>query len=231
MRLLRSILPVLVLILCGNGSSGGAAPSSDRLLQLENYNKKFRAVRDHRLAITPFDCGRIIVEAGPEYSVSVYSQLSRKMQSAYVVTYIWADHSLRDITDNGHHPERSRLALTHRIDRGIPADTAGRLRAVWTGMLAGPQKPRLIEPHDAFAVTDGKYAEFSIERSPRPLYGMLIDTDLLQRAGSNTKLLVEISDQLVSYCKAKSSERSQIRSILDEKCKTLLEQLKSGRRK
>ena len=121
--------------------SNAAAPSGrNRLFEVDLTEfPRYRLIWLNKLGLTPFDCGRMMVEPAfaPEHSVSVYSRPSNGRSRKYFVTYATVDRNLWQPTDIGRHPRRAEATKVSRVDCEIPASAADLVRQAWIQMLSG----------------------------------------------------------------------------------------------
>jgi hypothetical protein len=203
------------------------ASEPDHLLPVNlRENEKYRAVLTQKLAVTSFDCGRLVIRPAfaPEESLSIYG-LNNDAGHKYFATYLAADTSLWQTTDEGRYPEKAAGVGVERIDAEIPDRTAEVLKKVWMLMLSGRQAPKRWDHAPEMLFGDATVGEFSIPGSPnKTLYG---ETPLVPELGSKTKQLVELSDLLVKYCKAKPSQRGGILEQVERQAARLLQTLSS----
>jgi hypothetical protein len=188
---------------------------------------KIRAILLKKLGPTPFDCGRMMAQPAfvPEYSVSVYSRSLEGGGRKYFVTYIETDRNVWQATDIGRHPEEAAKVKIRRIDCEIAAPIAALVREAWIQMLSGNQRPRRWTVDDTTRFTDSTVGEFSIQLShAKVLYGEMSSIDF--PAGPKTKMLVDLANTLVNYCKAKPTARPAIARQIDRKATRLLGMLK-----
>jgi hypothetical protein len=195
--------------------SGIAADCSahDRLFQVDaqyDFLKQYRRIRDEKLSITPFDCGRVIVQppVQPEYSVSVYSHQRRGDEDCHV-TFVACDTSLWQTTEMGHHAEVASHVKTTRIDAPLPVATAKQLRELWRRSLSGGHGPIPLSA-EHIASTDSIEAEFSLQVPKRTvLEGIILDTSNGPSTGL-TGASVAVSRDLVRYCRSSPHARPAV---------------------
>lgn len=204
-----------------------AEAMSDHLTPVDlNEDPRYRALLIEKLSATPFDCGRVIIKPPFRYgeeSISIYSQATNGADRRYYVTYISAADSLRDWSDVGQVPERANKVKISRIDADIPPPIGRLLSEVWTRMLSGRQAPRQLEQATDIFYGDATIAEFLIESDTKGiLYG---ETMIVPDIGTKTKQFVELSQMLVSYCKAEPAERKAFLARIDRQATQLLKKL------
>ena len=205
-----------------------AASQSDRLLQVDLTEfPRSRGILLSKLGPTPFDCGRVIFKPAfaPEYSVSVHSTRVGDKLPKYVATYIKAEDSLNELFEPGVDPKEAQAVKVRRIDCEISKQTAEKLKQAWMGMLSGNQRARPMTEEDATRATDATIAEFSIQLSQvQILYAELLEVE--SPRGPKTKMLVDLANTLVDYCKARKGDRGTIASKIDGRATQLLKMLK-----
>ncbi len=217
-------LTVIFCLVCAGLAHGASLSVYDQLLQVDWSDiRDYRPLRQEKLELTPFDCGRVIIQpyVAVEQSVSVYSRPGGAGRRAYMVTLISCDRSLWQTTDTGRRAGAAALVKTRRIDCEIPSVTAEHLKTVWTRMLAGPHGPRPLKTSDLTS-SDGIEADFSIQLPyQRTLNGMLPDMTFPPQ-NTVTGTLVAISNDLIAVCQAQPSARQKILSRIDRRTISLL---------
>lgn len=217
----------LVAVATGSISVLAAATDSDRLYQvILSEFPRYRALLLAKLGQTPFNCGRAMVTPAfaPEYSVSIYSRTVGGGEVKYFVTYVAADQSLWEITDAGRKPQEADRTNVRRLDCEIPKEIAENVQQAYLGMLTGDQLPIPMREEDVSRVTDATVTEFSIQVSAaETVYGE-IPSEL--PSGPKTKALLGLANALVDYCKAKTTDRSELASRIDREATRLLEMIK-----
>lgn len=186
---------------------------------------RYRRLLELKLGITPFDCGRAIMQPsfGGETSVSVYSLLTKNGQRTYCVTYCEAEANFWQRTNGLQHIDAARNVRVRRIDAEIPQQAAGIVKEVWLRML---QDSRPIDPTSRKFVVSGLDVEFSLQRSDdRPVYGDLG----LPAQGNKTKALKRLADALVEYCQAAPAKRTAIANKIEREAKQLRTRLQMGK--
>lgn len=227
----------LTLTLAWIACSAAAAPPSrvqndwDHLEPIDWKDKtddQYRNVLESKLGVTPFDCGRVIVELPfeGELSVSVYSNSQRNRQPRYFVTYVKAEHNLWQRTGMLKHADAARSVKAMRQDAEMPKTTAKLVKDVWVRMLKDVRRyPSSSQPYmmGGEYVIGGLGREFSIQQSHHSrLYGRLFRSPA---PGTKTEALVKLTDTLVDYCEAAPADRPAIRDKIDREAKRLLTRL------
>jgi hypothetical protein len=206
-----------------------ASSDGDRLYQVNlSEFPKYRTLLLGKLGPTPFNFGRVMIKPAfaPEYSVSIYSRSLASGEMKYLVTYLAAEHSLWETSDAGGETQDAKHTNVRQIDCEIPKEIADKIRLAWLGMLTGNQRPTRMREEDAARTTDATIAEFSIQVSPsETLYGEIA---VEAPTGQKTKALSDLANTLVEYCKAKTTDRSEIGNRIDEESNRLLGLLKQG---
>jgi hypothetical protein len=195
----------------------------------DKRNDQYRHLLESKLGVTPFDCGRAIVELPfeGELSVSVYSSSQENRQPRYFVTYVKAEHNLWQRTGMLKHPDAARSVKAMRHDAEIPDTTAKFVKDVWVRMLKDVRRdPRSSKPYMVGGeyVIGGLGREFSIQQSHHSrLNGWLFRSPA---PGTKTEALVKLTDMLIDYSEAFPADRPAIGDKIHREAKSLLTRLK-----
>ena len=184
---------------------------TDHLIPVDKrWEPKYREILDSRLAVTRFDCGRVLIRPAftGESSLAVHCEpADASAHPRCFVTYIKSEDNLWQRTDAAHQPGAARSVRVHRYDKAISADTADLLKRVWFKMLRNT-RPEAFSKEGEITL-DATNTEFSIEQANgSPLYGQV--NFRLRTVGKRVGAFVHLCEVLAEYCQADRNVRSEI---------------------
>lgn len=217
----KFVVLALLLLLAGVDLSSAAwdylQPPVDLPEQAE-----YRKFLTEKLDLTPFDCGRVIIEPPYGYgenSLSVYSS-----NGGYRVTYVEAADSLRDWTNGGSDLEKGKNVKILRFDAEIPQTAATLIKQIWIGVLSDVRPiPKSAAP--GYVWGDATIATFSIPNDVRQVTKG--EALLVSDNGKKVRELIRLTERLQQYCKAEAATRPAISKRIEQEAAALLAELKA----
>ena len=199
--------PVLVATATQEADHG--YPIEDHLVPVNfNADKDIRSTLHAKLALTPANYGRLIVEPpfDGESAVAVYSTKRGIGQNKFHVTLVRAADNLSHAVLAAHIGRKLAPIAIKRIDADVPESTAVAIGKVWKAMLS---RVRNYNYRDEIRPPlDYVEFEFSLDQPDgKTLYG-----EAPYRGGKPadqplTSKLIELGQALVSYCEADAPKR------------------------
>lgn len=218
--ILRVSLTVLVWHFL-NISSVAELSQNDHLAPIRwNWDQMYRQLLTKKLGVTPFAYGRVFIKPSfeAESSISLFCNTAPKGEKCYV-TYLVAAKNLWQATNGGNIPENAKSVKVRRVDIEIPKEAADAVKDAFSQMLL---RTKSHSRGDERALPiDATNVEFALQRGGnRPLAAQA--NPFLPRQGKNVTKLLELAQDLESYCKVESSKRPLIKVTIERKAKELI---------
>jgi hypothetical protein len=180
------------------------AATNDHLVPRSKSFTEYRQLVRSRLAITPFDCGRILLipDLGPEAAISVYKSANH----FYITETAASGHGFWQARETH---ERVKVK---RLDRDIRSEIAVAIRRAITALLSD------VRPDPASAQTIGADIHL-FEVSLQTPHGIVRGDSPREPTGPRTKGLEQLCQLLIDYCEAPAHKRGPIEARI-RKCVT-----------